>query len=67
MPESKTSKTTSRTTGNDEVSGVDPGGTRSTRPGQKDKTEPKATGGVKTPTTVVSGDRNTNPGPKTKQ
>lgn len=28
------------TTGNDPISGVDPGGTRSTRPGQRDKTAP---------------------------
>jgi hypothetical protein len=60
MPESKTSKTTTRTTGNDEVSGVDPGGTRATRPGQRDKAKPKAAG-AETSATVVSGDRNTNP------
>jgi hypothetical protein len=48
----------SRTTGNDPVEGIDPGGTRPTRPGNPDKT-----GGAseKKPTVeqqVESGDRN---------
>ena len=47
-----------RTTGNDPVEGADPGGSRSTHPGQEDKTN----SGKQERTTeqpVVSGDRNT--------
>ncbi len=50
----------SKTTGGDPVSGVDPGGTRSTKPGNPDKAAPAS----KEPTVeqdVVSGDRNTRP------
>ena len=48
----------SRTAGNDPIEGIDPGGTHSTKPGQRDKTAPKAPD----PTveqSVQSGDRNT--------
>jgi hypothetical protein len=33
--------TSTRTAGNDPIAGADPGGTRSTKPGQRDKTQPK--------------------------
>ena len=49
-----------KTTGGDPVSGVNPGGSRSTKPGNPDKTTPAA----KAPTVeqdVVSGDRNSRP------
>ncbi|WP_428487458.1 hypothetical protein [Rhodopila sp.] len=49
--------TSSKTSGNDPVEGVDPGGTRSTHPGQRDKTAPK-TGDAAVEQTVKSGDRN---------
>ena len=42
-----------RTTGNDPVEGLDPGGTRSTRPGRRDKQADK-----QVTHTVTSGDRN---------
>ncbi len=45
----------SRTTGNDPVEGLDPGGTRSTRPGKRDATGPK------TEQRVQSGDENDDP------
>lgn len=51
-----TSRST-RTTGNDPVAGADPGGTRSTRPGQRDKSAPPAVDPATTQT-VTSGDRN---------
>ena len=35
--------TSTHTAGNDPVAGADPGGTRSTKPGQRDKSEPKKT------------------------
>jgi hypothetical protein len=47
-----------RITGNDPIEGADPGGTRSTRPGNPDKSRPKQTE-PKTTQSVVSGDRNT--------
>ncbi len=50
----------SKTTGGDPVSGVDPGGTRSTKPGNPDKTAAKPEG-AKSEQAVVSGDRNTRP------
>jgi hypothetical protein len=50
----------SRTTGNDGIEGVDPGGTRSTKPGNPDKGSGSAKGS-KIEQTVESGDRNTNP------
>jgi hypothetical protein len=55
-----TSHESSRTTGNDAIEGVDPGGTHSTKPGNPDKgtASPK---GAKVEQTVESGDRNTNP------
>ncbi len=49
-----------RTTGNDPVEGLDPGGTRPTRPGNRDKT-PDGKGGESDPVVtqnVRSGDRN---------
>ena len=46
---------TTRTTGNDPVEGLDPGGTRSTRPGS---TGQAATGGPSVAPKVSSGDRN---------
>ena len=48
------------TTGNDPLDGVDPGGTRSTKPGNPDKGAPAAQP-AKVEQTVVSGDRNTRP------
>ncbi len=50
-------QSSSRTTGNDPIEGVDPGGTRSTKPGQADKTAPKAAE-PKVRHDVESGDRN---------
>ena len=50
----------SRTTGNDAIEGVDPGGTHSTKPGNPDKSS-GASKGAKIEQTVESGDRNTNP------
>jgi hypothetical protein len=47
----------SRTAGGDPIEGADPGGTRSTKPGQRDKTAPKASD-PKTEQTVQTGDRN---------
>lgn len=50
----------SKTTGGDPVSGVDPGGARSTKPGNPDKAAPQS----KEPRLeqeVVSGDRNSRP------
>ena len=46
---------TARTTGNDPLEGVDPGGTHSTRPGNPDKSGPSQPGRVEQ--TVTSGDR----------
>jgi hypothetical protein len=46
-----------RTAGNDPIEGVDPGGTRSTHPGQADKTAPKKSD-PSIEQTVKSGDRN---------
>ncbi len=45
-----------RTTGNDAIAGVDPGGTRSTKPGNADKKGPARPGAVEQH--VASGDRN---------
>ena len=47
-----------RTTGNDPIEGVDPGGTRPTRPGNPDKQGPEKPANVSKEQTVVSGDRN---------
>ncbi len=49
----------SKTTGGDPVSGADPGGTRSTKPGNPDKHAP--TTPQKVGQTVASGDRNDRP------
>jgi hypothetical protein len=51
-------QTSTRTAGGDPVEGADPGGTRSTKPGQRDKSAPKATD-PKTRQDVTTGDRNT--------
>ncbi|GAB0119567.1 ferritin-like domain-containing protein [Acidisoma sp. 7E03] len=49
--------TSTRTTGNEEISGIDPGGTRSTHPGGRNSQgEPSLT------REIESGDRNVNPG-----
>ncbi|MGE0370727.1 MAG: hypothetical protein AB7Q01_02430 [Gammaproteobacteria bacterium] len=40
-PHDKKTTTSTRTTGNDPVAGADPGGTRSTKPGQRDKSAPR--------------------------
>ncbi len=53
-------KASSRTTGNDSVEGVDPGGTHSTKPGNPDKGAPSSKG-AKIGQRVESGDRNANP------
>jgi hypothetical protein len=55
-----TGHSSSRTTGNDAIEGVDPGGTHSTKPGDPDKSSPSAKE-PKIEQTVESGDRNTNP------
>ncbi len=47
-----------RGTGNDALEGVDPGGTRSTRPGNPDKSGPARPEHVADPQRIVSGDRN---------
>jgi hypothetical protein len=56
-----TRPSSSRTTGNDGIEGVDPGGTRSTKPGNPDK-RADAPKGAKLDQNVESGDRNSNPG-----
>ena len=48
-----------RTTGNDPAEGADPGGTRSTKPGNPDKSGPARPERVTEGQHVVSGDRNT--------
>ena len=53
----KFTQTSSRTAGGDPIEGVDPGGTRSTKPGQRDKSAAKDQD-AKTEHTVTSGDRN---------
>jgi hypothetical protein len=45
------------TTGNDSIEGADPGGTRSTKPGQADKSQPKKSD-PKVEQTVNTGNRN---------
>jgi hypothetical protein len=50
-------QSSSRTTGGDPIEGVDPGGTRSTKPGQPDKSAPKKPD-AKVEQSVESGDRN---------
>jgi hypothetical protein len=47
-----------KTAGGDPMEGADPGGTRSTKPGQPNKSSPKAQD-PKVQQTVTSGDRNT--------
>lgn len=47
-----------RTTGNDPVEGIDPGGTRPTRPGNPDKSGPARAEAPRAEQTVVSGDQN---------
>ena len=47
-----------RTTGNDAIEGVDPGGTRPTKPGNPDKSGPAKPKAVRKEQTVVSGDQN---------
>ena len=55
-------QTSSRTTGDEPVEGVDPGGTRPTKPGQADKHSPEPKPGeTKIEQHVESGDRNTRP------
>ena len=49
---------TARTTGNDPLDGVDPGGTRPTKPGNPDKTGPANPQQVRQNQTTVSGDQN---------
>ncbi len=58
MPEKPNFQTNStHTAGGDPVAGADPGGTRSTKPGQRDKTAPKAENPA-VEQTNASGDRN---------
>lgn len=58
MASNETLKSTStRTTGNDPVSGVDPGGTHPTKPGQPDKSAPKKDN-ASVEQSVQTGDRN---------
>ncbi len=47
-----------RGTGNDPLDGVDPGGTRPTKPGNPDKSGPANPAEVNKGQTVVSGDQN---------
>ena len=47
-----------RTTGNDPLEGVDPGGTRPTKPGNPDKSGPAKPEEVSKEQTVVSGNQN---------
>ena len=47
-----------RTTGNDPLDGVDPGGTRPTKPGNPNKGGPAKPKEVSREQTVVSGDQN---------
>ncbi|WP_158745662.1 hypothetical protein [Acidisphaera sp. L21] len=46
------------TTGNDPIEGVDPGGTRPTKPGNPDKSGPAKPENVSKEQTVVSGNQN---------
>ena len=48
----------SRTTGNDSIEGVDPGGTLPTKPGNPDKGGPAKLANVSKEQTVKSGNRN---------
>ena len=50
-----------KTTGNDPLEGVDPGGTRSTKPGNPDKAGPARPDQVHKEQKVVSGDQNSKP------
>jgi hypothetical protein len=52
------SNSSSRTTGNDPVEGLDPGGTRPTRPGNPDKTGNGSGENATVEQHVESGDRN---------
>lgn len=56
-PNQQPTTTSTRTTGNDPSDGPDPGGTHSTKPGQRDKSAPKSAEPV-IHNTVASGDRN---------
>ncbi len=47
-----------RTTGNDPIEGVDPGGTRPTKPGNPDKSGEAKPEDVSKQHTVISGDQN---------
>jgi hypothetical protein len=47
-----------RTTGNDAIEGVDPGGTRPTKPGNPDKSGPAKPSKVSEEQTVKSGNQN---------
>jgi hypothetical protein len=47
-----------RTTGNDPLEGIDPCGTRPTKPGNPDKSSPAHPEKVREEQTVVSGDQN---------
>ena len=55
------SNPSTRTTGNDPVEGIDPGGTRPTKPGNPDKSGPAKPAEVRRDQTVVSGDQNQPP------
>ena len=46
------------TTGNQPIEGIDPGGTRPTKPGNPDKSGPAKPEAVSREQTVVSGDEN---------
>ena len=54
----KQANSSTRTTGNDSVEGLDPGGTRPTRPGNPDKTGPASGEKPTVEQHVESGDRN---------
>ena len=51
-------KSSTHTTGNDPIEGLDPGGTRPTKPGNPDKSGPAKPANVSKDQTVVSGDQN---------
>ena len=55
------SNPSTHTTGNDAVEGVDPGGTRPTKPGNPDKSGPAKPKAVGAEQTVVSGNQNQPP------
>ena len=54
---SRHARSSAHTTGNDPIDGVDAGGTRSTKPGNSDKSQPRQQN-PRVSQTIVSGGRN---------